>query len=66
MAKSAKLRQAEYRERQRAAAREIVTLCVPLSCLEDLKGIIQELCKRPHLEFGPLRDPISGKLVRWR
>jgi hypothetical protein len=36
---------------------------VPIGAVPDLQEIAEALQGAPHLRPGPLRDPISGKLV---
>jgi hypothetical protein len=56
-------RQARYRERQRRQGLVAVTVVVPVAATSDLVQAAEAMRSAPHLTFGPLRDPLSGKLV---
>src|SRR6266851_180547 len=56
-------RQARYRSRQKKAGFTEIALFVPPHAAPDLQLAAEALRQAPHLEIGPLRDPISGKLV---
>jgi len=56
-------RQARYRARLRQRNLIPTTSMVPIGAVPDLQEIAEALQGAPHLRPGPLRDPISGKLV---
>lgn len=62
MGQSAAQRQARWRERQRAGGTIAVTVLIPTYAASDLKLIAEALRSDHRLEFGPLRDRVSGKL----
>jgi hypothetical protein len=56
-------RQARYRARLRRVGATAVTVMIPAGATPDLYLSAEALRASPHLRFGPLRDPVSGKLV---
>jgi hypothetical protein len=59
-------RQARYRQKQSAAGLVSVTVLVPSAAVPDLQQLAETIRDAPHLLPGPVRDPISGKLVSFR
>jgi hypothetical protein len=59
-------RQARFRERQRQLGMIPVTVIVPAQTVADLQQIAAAMRAATHLVPGPLRDPLSGKLVSAR
>lgn len=57
-------RQKAFRERMRAQGFEQVTVWVPSSQASDLSVCCKRLCEDAELELGPLRNTVTGKLVR--
>lgn len=56
-------RNARYEDRMREAGFVPVKLWVPEHCRAPLLEMAEALRQSPHLEPGPLRDPVSGKLA---
>lgn len=56
-------RQARWRERQRLSGIAAITIMVPSAAGADLHLLAEAMRAAPHLRPGPLRDPVSGKLV---
>lgn len=59
-------RQRRRRERLEQAGLAQCSLWVPVACLAELQQQAELLRAFPHLLPGPLRDPISGRLVSAR
>jgi hypothetical protein len=56
-------RQARYRARLQQQSLVPTTVITPIGAHADLQEQAEALRRAPHLRPGPLRDPISGKLV---
>jgi len=56
-------RQARFRAKAAGTGLTSVTLLVPTGAAVDLQLVVQALREWKHLGPGPLRDPLSGKLV---
>src|SRR5712671_1109549 len=57
-------RQARYRSRLRRGGGVVaVTVMIPASAITDFQLAAEALREATHLSLGPLRDPVSGKLV---
>jgi hypothetical protein len=56
-------RQARYRTRQREIGCIEITIIIPADAAADCRFIAEAMRAHPHLRPGPLRDPVSGKLV---
>jgi hypothetical protein len=59
-------RQQRKRERLEAAGLVQCNVWVPASAAAELRLLAELLRAHPHLLPGPLRDPVSGKLVSAR
>lgn len=57
-------RQARFRAKRRAEGLVQITIMVPAGSVADLQEMAAALRASPHLRPGPLRNPITGKLVR--
>lgn len=64
MAKSNAQRQREFQARRRELGFELVTVSLPSDQAGLLRMIARRLCEQPGLEFGPLREVATGKLVK--
>lgn len=56
----------EYERRRREAGEVAVKVWIPEHCRADLHFLCEALRKNPHLVVGPLRDPVTGRLVSLR
>ncbi len=56
-------RQARHRARLRQAGLVAVTVVIPVHAAPEFQLAAEAMRLRPHLRLGPLRDPISGRLV---
>ena len=60
---TAAVRQARRRARLRESGLIPVTVIMPAGAAADMQEAAEAMRAFPHLRPGPLRDPISGKLV---
>lgn len=63
MASSAE-RQRAFKARMNEQGFEQVTVWVRSSQAASVRLVAKQLAENPDLEFGPLRDAVSGQLVR--
>lgn len=56
-------RQARFRALMKEKGLVPVTVYLPHGAALDLVELVQQLQANPHLTFGSLRDPETGKLV---
>lgn len=59
-------RQAKFRARKAAQGLEQVNVLLPPAAHADLAMIARMMAENPDLEFGPLRDTRTGRLVKIR
>lgn len=57
-------RQARFRTKRRAEGLVQITIMVPAGAVAEVQEMAAALRASPHLRPGPLRNPITGKLVR--
>jgi hypothetical protein len=56
-------RQRQFRNRMEAEGFIQVTGWVPAAKASEVRILMQQLCKHPELEPGPLRNSETGKLI---
>lgn len=59
----ARKRQQAFRAKMQLAGFVQVTAWVHESQLPDVQDYLRQLREKPHLTTGPLKDPVTGKLV---
>lgn len=57
-------RQRAFKARMNEQGFEQVAVWVRSSQAAEVRLVAKQLAENPYLEFGPLRDTLSGKLVR--